>query len=136
MADTRPELSKRSKYYIPKHRYYELKHFVMQMPEWIKERDAIDSMVSASKDPTGKINNIPDPVGRAVEKRQEYNHNIELCKAMAIKTHPVIGEWILLAVTDGLSYEILNARNYIPCSKYTWYELYHKFFFLLDKARK
>lgn len=28
------ELSERNPYYISKHRYYELKHFCLQYPEW------------------------------------------------------------------------------------------------------
>ncbi len=30
----RSELSPKNKYYIDKHRYYELKHFCLQYPEW------------------------------------------------------------------------------------------------------
>lgn len=30
----RSELSPKNKYYIAKHRYYELKHFCLQYPEW------------------------------------------------------------------------------------------------------
>ena len=33
----RAELSKNNKYWISKHRYYELKHFCLQYPEWQKE---------------------------------------------------------------------------------------------------
>ena len=33
----RPELSKKSPYWIDKHRYYELKHFCLQYPLWKKE---------------------------------------------------------------------------------------------------
>ena len=32
----RPEISEKSKYYIDKHRYYELKHFCLQYKEWKK----------------------------------------------------------------------------------------------------
>lgn len=32
----RPELSKSSKYWIDRHRYYELKHFCLQYPIWKK----------------------------------------------------------------------------------------------------
>ena len=35
-TEIRPELSKKNKYWIPKHRYYELKHFVMQYPQWVE----------------------------------------------------------------------------------------------------
>ena len=36
----RPELSKKNKYYIDKHRHYELKHFCLQYPDWKKEYDS------------------------------------------------------------------------------------------------
>lgn len=32
-----PKLSKTNPYYISKHRYYELKHFCLQYPEWQRE---------------------------------------------------------------------------------------------------
>ena len=38
----RPELSSKNKYYIDKHRYYELKHFCLQYPEWKKSYSAFD----------------------------------------------------------------------------------------------
>lgn len=137
MSDIRPELSKHSKYWISRHRYYELKHFVMQFPEWIKESDAIDSMVSACKDPAGRINNISDPVGRAVEKREVLNHNISMCRLVSRETDWLIGEfYILPAIYKGLSYDDLRIQHNIPCSKDTYYDLYHKFFWLLDRARK
>lgn len=65
----RPELSKSSKYWIDRHRYYELKHFV-----------------------TG--------------------------------------------VTSGVSYDFLKSRLDIPCCKETYYDLYRRFFWLLDRERK
>lgn len=36
-ANVRPEVSKKSKYYISRHRYYELKHLCLQYPELKKE---------------------------------------------------------------------------------------------------
>ena len=36
-------LSKKNKYYISKHRYYELKHFCLQYNEWIEELKKLDS---------------------------------------------------------------------------------------------
>ena len=131
----RPELSKKSKYYISKHRYYELKHFVQQYPEWVDEIKFIDSMVRASKDGI-KLNNIPDPVGKAVERRVQYTKNIYICDEVAKETDPVLGEYILRSIIAGDSYSKIKARLGIPCSKDMYYDRYHKFFWLLDKARK
>ena len=38
----RSELSPKNKYYIDKHRYYELKHFCLQYTEWKKSYSAFD----------------------------------------------------------------------------------------------
>ena len=38
----RAELSKKNKYWIERHRYYELKHFCMQYPIWKKVYSAIE----------------------------------------------------------------------------------------------
>ena len=38
----RPELSPNNEYHIDKHRYYELKHFCLQYPEWKKSYSVFD----------------------------------------------------------------------------------------------
>lgn len=136
MSDIRPELSKRSKYWISRHRYYELKHFVMQYPEWDLAVATTDSMVRACQNREGKITNISDPVGKAVERRIKYNYNMNLCKQIADDTDPVLGRIILQAIILGESYDKIKARTGIPCCKDAYYDLYRKFFWLLDAARK
>lgn len=36
MRHEKPELSKKNPYHLSRHRYYELKHFCFQYPEWKK----------------------------------------------------------------------------------------------------
>lgn len=136
MSDIRPELSKSNSYRIPKHRYYELKHFVQQYPDWDLAVVNIDSMVRSCRDHEGKITNVSDPVWKAVLKRSEYTKNIQLCKDIADDTDPVLGRTILQAIILGESYDKIKARTDIPCCKDVYYDLYHKFFWLLDAARK
>ncbi len=38
----RPELSDKNKYWIDRHRYYELKHFCMQYDIWKQAYDIVD----------------------------------------------------------------------------------------------
>lgn len=48
MATTiRPEIDRRSKWHISKHRYYELKHFCLQWHEW---RDGADTYRTIVRD--------------------------------------------------------------------------------------
>ena len=134
-TEIRPELSKKNKYWIPKHRYYELKHFVMQYPDWDLYIATTRSYAKACKH-EGRVTEISDPVYRTVEKRLIYTQNKDLCKKVANNTDPLLGREILAAIILEESYEKVKARHDIPCCKDVWYDLYHKFFWLLDAARK
>lgn len=126
-TDVRPILSKKNQYWISKHRFYELKHFCMQFMDWQRERAALDGLAyREERSPTE-----PEAILRA-----GYSKRIQMIMRAAEQTDGVIGDYILVAVTKGLSYEALNARSPIPCCKSTYYELYRKFFWLLDKLRE
>lgn len=60
----RPELSETNRYWIEKHRYYELKHFCLQYPLW---RHAYNSLIDYPGSwpqlvPPCKTNVVSDPV--------------------------------------------------------------------------
>jgi len=133
----RAELSERNKYWIEKHRYYELKHFCLQYPLWRKARAALDSL---SKRPNNsaavsRTNKISSPVEKCVEARLFYTDRMELLENVANETDEVMAVYILKAVTEGISYDHLKVRMNVPCCKDTYYELYRRFFWLLNKAR-
>lgn len=134
----RPELSKRNKYWIEKHRYYELRHFCLQYKTWKEFYSKLDGFQKNSGFKYDICNGgeLSDPTYTAVEQREYYGERIEMLKKAAKETDEVIGDYILKAVTQNLSYEHLRARYSIPCCKNTYYELYRKFFWLLDQARK
>ena len=46
----RPEISKKNRYWIDKHRYYELKHFCLQYPTWKKAHSSLDSGINVTDD--------------------------------------------------------------------------------------
>lgn len=73
----RPEISKKNRYWIDKHRYYELKHFCLQYPTWKKAHSSLDSMVRFAYDAAGssRTNKIQRPVEDTVipnRSRLEY----------------------------------------------------------------
>ena len=136
MSDIRPELSKKNKYWIDRHRYYELKHFVMQYPLWQTKVSYIDSLARGNISTVKYRTDYKDYVAQAVELREQYIDNINLCNNMARQTDPIIGNYILQAVINNESYEKIKARTDVPCCKDVWYDLYHKFFWLLDSTRK
>lgn len=104
-----PELSKKNKYYIPKHRYYELKHFCLQYDSWKKSLGEISWINSGfGRDYIG--GDISNPTVQIAEKRAVLMYKIQAVESTAKSTDPVLGAYILKAVTEGCSYEKLNAQ--------------------------
>lgn len=130
------ELSQKNKYWISKHRQYELKHFCLQYPTW-KQEYATLSYISPSVAGRIRSSNTPaDPTGNFVVKRSYYKERIELIEKVAMETDAVLGHYILVAVTEGLSYNHLKSRLKIPCGRDTYYACYRRFFWLLSNTRK
>ena len=135
----RPEVSKRNKYWISKHRYYELKHFCMQVPEWKKELAALDGYKSESKPiDISKTGTDESSVEKIALKRDEIRKRLRMISDAVIQTDPIghIGSFVLKGVTNNLPYEKLNARMSLPCSRDEYYEYYRKFFYILSGLRK
>lgn len=134
----RPELSEKNKYWIDKHRYYELKHFCLQYPIWKKAYLELDGM---SKKPAEPMNILAsqdhsDPTSQCAIKKAFYSERIEMIDNVAFQTDRTLANYIIKAVTEGWSYDILKARLEIPCCKECYYELYRRFFWLLSKERQ
>ena len=133
-----PTISKNSSSYISKHRYYELKHFCLQYPEWKKEllelRNSYEpksqwgGTVKYSKEPSDKTGNLATKI--------VYLENcIRLVESVAKDTDNTIGWYVFKAVTEELTYATLRTKFYIPCGKDLYYKLYRKFFSLLSERR-
>lgn len=133
----RPELSEKNPYWIEKHRYYELKHFCLQYPIWKKAYLSLDGLAKRPTDLALFVGqrNPGDPTVRCAEARSFYADRMELVERVAIGTDAELGNYILQAVTNGISYDCLKARFDIPCCKDTYYGLYRRFFWLLNKER-
>lgn len=133
----RAELSEKNKYYIDKHRYYELKHFCLQYPTWKKLHSEIDGLVSCTYDPVRfSKSNIPsDPTSKLAEERLLYLDRMKIVEQTAIAADSDLASYILKAVTEGLSYTYLKTKLEMPCGRDMYYDRYRRFFWLLDKIR-
>ena len=133
----RPELSPRNKYWIDKHRYYELKHFCLQYPLWKSAYAAFDDVsISLSMIDGLPTSNLPgDPTAKRAIMKAYYSNKIELLERTARETDPYLCNYILKAVTEGLSYNYLKARLEIPCGRDMYYDRYRKFFWMLSESR-
>ena len=135
-TDIRPEVTTKNNYWISKHRYYELKHFCLQYIEWKTEYSELDGMKGGDMIRETKSTNISNPVERIIERRLYLSDRIDLIETAALEAGSELNTYVLKAVTEGLSYDILKARFNIPCCRNVYYDIYRRFFWLLDKARK
>lgn len=133
----RAEISEKNKYYIDKHRYYELKHFCLQYKEWKKAyASCCESIIFASQIEKLPSTNSPgDLTAKYALRRAQYGERIKLIERLAKETDEYLYEYILKAVTEGLSYTYLKASMNIPCGRDMYYNRYRKFFWLLSEAR-
>ena len=116
----RPELSEANRYWIEKHRYYELKHFCLQYPLW---RHAYNSLIDYPSSwpqlvPPCKTNFISDPVTKHIDERLYYADRMKMIERVAKETDEELSCYILEAITD------------------VYYDLYRRFFWLLSKERQ
>lgn len=138
-TDIKPEVSKRNKYHISKHKYYELKHYCLQYPEWEKMYRKLNSDAYSSaklQEYAAQDRSFCDPVGTVATLRAYYAQKINELKAIAKQADPELADYILMSVTTICSYPYMKTVMNIPCSKDTFYDRYRKFFFLLARARK
>lgn len=130
----RPEISKRNKYYISKHRYYELKHFCLQYKEW---KDLCGSMgySSCSEIRTGSTE-WSDKTYKSYIFLSKHLEKIKLIETCSEETSEELGAYILKAVTEGLSYTQLKMVYSIPCGRDMYYELYRRFYYILSQKKQ
>lgn len=133
----RPETSKKNKYWIDRHRHYELKHFCLQYPIWKKAYAGLDGLSKKPAELTAwaKTNTASDPTAKCAEAKLYYKELMDMVERAAKEADPELCNYILKAVTEGLSYDHLKTRLGIPCCKDVYYRLYRRFFWLLSKAR-
>lgn len=138
-TNIRPQISKKkNEYWISKHRYYELKHFCLQYPEWTKELQSINGFVSNAISTVKTLSSglVDDPTSKCAIIRVYYKNLIEMVNSSAKETDIILGNYIFKAVTQGMSYDYLKTNFNIPCCKETYYAMYRRFFWILSMKRQ
>lgn len=133
----RATISEKNKYYIDKHRYYELKHFCLQYNEWKKAyANCNESIIFTSSLERTSASNIPsDLTAKYAMKKAYYGDRIKLIEHAVKEADDFLYPYLLKAVTEGLSYTYLKTRLDIPCGRDMYYDRYRKFFWLLSELR-
>ena len=118
------------------HRMMELKHFCRQYKIWKDYCDAIDGFPKlnfSQGEHSGKVSN---PTVTAVERREEYLEKIALIDKACKLSDERLERYLLIAVTEGVSYYGLRCHFGMQACKREYHEAYAKFFYILDKTRK
>lgn len=134
----RAEVSTKNKYWIDKHRHYELKHFCLQYPMWKKVYSEFsDFSIPLSTIERVSTSNLPgDPTAKRALMKSYYAEKIDMIERVAKDTDNYLYEYIIKAVTEGLSYTYLKTKLDMPCGRDMYYDRYRKFFWLLSKVRE
>ena len=138
MATTvRAQISEKNKYYIDKHRHYELKHYCRQYPSWKRAYAACvsDDTPMALIDGARRTTGVYDPVVARDTTKTYYSDKMTMLEQVAKDADRYLWQYILKAVTEGLSYTYLRTKLDIPCGKDMYYDRYRRFFWLLSEIR-
>ena len=135
MAELKPELSHKNKYWLPRHRYYELRHFCLQYPEW--KRLYLELDFQTVKFPGGVFSEkrLNRPVENLATVRTELKKNMELVERVCKETDSSLSYYIFLSVTEGKSYNTLKMVHGIPCGPDMFYDRFRRFYWLLSQER-
>lgn len=135
MERSRNELSSKSKYWISKHRYLELKHFCLQYPEWKRQLNSINNLPSSNGFVRVSTRSSDDFfIDHVVLCRINLEKSMSLVEQAAQNTDGYLAPFIFAAVTEEKSYTWLREHG-MACGKDMFYDRYHKFFWLLDQTR-
>lgn len=126
----------RKEFEIDHHRFLELKHFCLQYNNWKSIYQEIDGSPMLKFSREKKSEKLFDSTISAVERREEYLQKIELVEKAAELADADLKDYLICAVTTGVSYYGLRCYNRMPACKEKYYSAYRRFFFILDKTRK
>ena len=131
-------VSRRNPYKLEKHRYYELKHFCLQYPEWKKNYLALDGYAKPNFNDLGIFSSKDEhrsPTEQCAIARERYLRKMEIVEQSCMYADPDLKSYILEAVTKARSYEYLYMMLEIPCSRDMYYDRYRRFFWFLNRLR-
>lgn len=133
----RPVVSRSNPFYISKHRYYELKHFCLQYPEWKREYSQL-LQEATPRDSICKVQKTTqhsDKTADLAVQMASIKRSMDLIEDTVKEVGNGITKYLFACITEGIGYSKLCARG-VPCSKEYFYERYRAFFWLLDKRKE
>ncbi len=135
MAYLKAELSEKNKYWISRHRYYELKHFCLQYPEWRRLYTDLEFKMEGKLGDGIASGTISDPTAKLGQMRADLKRAMELIERCSADADPILGKYVLKGVTRGITFVRLQTMEEIPCGKDLYYDCYRRFFWLLSQRK-
>lgn len=138
MATTyRAELNPKNKYWISKHRFYEVCHHCYQYSEWEDEYNTLNDVAVQGLDydkPPADPYAIGDATANMATRMAQLRQRMELVEKTAEETDPEFAQYILKAVTkEHVTYNYLRQVLGMPCGKNQYYERRRKFYWLMSQ---
>lgn len=133
MTQYRPP-TKNSKYFVPPEVYLTVVHFCRQYPLWDAElRTDPDTSKGISYDKERvQSSNQYDATSDIAMRRAELARKKKLVENTAEEVAGPLAQWVILGVTQGLTYFQLFDRG-IPINKNIYYALRQRFYFEVSK---
>ena len=140
----RAKISPKNKYWISKHRFYEIEHHCLQYKEWEDEYLALSTQGVSGVDYDGMPHgtNVGDPTASAGARLAVLKQKMDLVEEtvreidneIVKKGNKTIFNHLLVAVTnEGISYNYLDMVMGIPVGEKTYYAARRKFYWLMSQ---
>ena len=140
----RAKISKKNKYWISKHRFYEIEHHCLQYKEWKDEYSTLSTQGVSGVDYDGMPHgtNVGNPTEGAGLRLAILKNKIdtvdetvgEIDDEITKAGKPSFKKHLLVAVTnEGISYNYLDMVMGIPVGEKTYYAARRKFYWLMSQ---
>ena len=126
-------LSKKSKWYLPYETRATVIHYARQYREWKNEYNTIGGTGSYNMDGMPHGQNDTDTTQRDGMRRAELSSKIQLIEDTVREVDEDIYKWLLIGVTQKVSYDYLRNSLDIPCGERQYHEKKREFHYRLSK---
>lgn len=126
MKQQRNEMKPSNPYYLPKHRLLEMRHFCLQYDDWRKELRSITYVPEHTEH---------DPTANTAILREKLTNYINLIESVAKETDSQLWTYILYGATHETTYESLSMLHNMPVGRSKYYDLKHRFYWILAQNR-
>lgn len=123
------------KYKLLKHEFYMAYHYALQYQAWKAEYHALADPSTAIRYDKERVqsSNDLDTTERNGIRRAELKDKMAKIEQTALEADSELYQYILLGVTnEDMTFDVMQAKMKIPCSRNTYYDRRRRFYYLLS----